>query len=99
MSYNTLFTDRTQWYVGTLPVERKYDLHQSLAHCRDHVGPERVDEDLLLGESQQEEEQAIVRAECGHQQLEVCSRPTKRELVAVLTSDDCYLGSGSSWGW
>ena len=74
-----IFTNRTERYVGTLPVEREYDLHQSLAHRRHRVRPQRENEDLLLGESQEEEEETVVRAECGHQQTEVSPGPEERD--------------------
>ena len=62
-----------------MPVEREYDLHESLADGRHHVRPQRVDEDLLLGEGEEEEQEAVVRAEGGHQQPEVGAGPEERE--------------------
>ena len=50
-----------------------------------------MDEDLLLGEGEEEEQEAVVRAEGGHQQPEVGAGPEERE------SPHCGLRQGLPW--
>lgn len=77
MAAYRLQTYRTKGDVGTLPEEGEDDHLDRLADHGYDVGPQAVHQDLLLGEGEQQQQQAVVGAKLRHQQPEVGSGPER----------------------
>ena len=84
---------RTYWTegdVGTLPEEGEDDHLDGLADHGHDVGPPAVHQDLLLGESQEQQQQAVVRSQGRHQQPEVSSGPGNRIFIIKSSLSSKY---------
>ena len=78
-------TYRTKGDVRTLPEEGEDDHLDRLAHHGHDVRPQAVHEDLLLGEGEEQQQQAVVWAQLSHQQPEVGSGPKKEGHLKLLS--------------
>ena len=78
----------TEGDVGTLPEEGEDDHLDRLADHGHDVGPQAVHEDLLLGEGEEKQQQAVVWAQLSHQQPEVGSGPEKEERLKLMIEEE-----------